>query len=236
MNNPAIKAVGAVFAVVLMVVLCFGLATSGTTPAHAESQNCVLDVQGAVALVVCGGEQIGQVPIPRVTVSVPPVTLPPITLPPVTLPPIKLPQVTEFVTIRPPQITVRDPALTQTVTETATETVIQPGETITRTQTVQPTPTETITEQSSPAPDRSRQDGGSDDTLPEDESDIDFTDDDITAEEVGIGLITLSGLIGLILLAMYGGYAIGYKDADKENATFMDSLLSRAKVNRGEHS
>lgn len=43
-------------------------------------------------------------------------------------------------------------------------------------------------------------------------------------EYLGVGSLTIAALIGLILLSMWLGYILGYKDSDSESARFMSAL------------
>lgn len=144
------------------------------------------------------------------------------TLPPgptVTLPP--LPAETE--TIKVPV-----PGPTQTVTVTA------PGSGATATVTA----TETVTETSkpdSPAPSSPTKSTGQVDNepatlepspTPSDEPLISLPAP-TTVKKAAITGLVLLGLMVLILLALFGGYILGYKEADVENATFMKRLLNK---------
>jgi hypothetical protein len=50
--------------------------------------------------------------------------------------------------------------------------------------------------------------------------------------EAGIGLLTLLALIGLILLGMYAGYILGYKDKERKDTDFMRALLDSVKTRK----
>ena len=228
MRKHVVAAVVAVVALVAVVVLSLGFATAQPEPAQAnpavtaaqaaplcsvtqrpKSIRIVCRIAGVVALDTV-------IPLPQ--------------LPPVTLPPITLPPVTELI---PGQTaTVRVPGPTQTVVDR--ETVRVPGPTRTETTRV-PRSTETVTETTSP--DAPGQTGGDDDTIEPDRDRVDIGDGDVTVEEVGLGLLAILGIVGLLLLAMWGGYYIGYRDADRENADFMDALSTETvRKRRGKHS
>jgi len=55
-----------------------------------------------------------------------------------------------------------------------------------------------------------------------------------TFQAAGIGLISLLLLIALMLFALWGGYALGYKNADRENTNFLRVLRDSMGV-RGKH-
>lgn len=118
-----------------------------------------------------------------------------------------------------------------------TRTVAVPGPTVFRTaQVAVPGPTETITETVRPSP---RQDATKRATMDADRGfyspDVDLGDDEVTAAEAGIGLLTLLALVGLILIAMYAGYTLGYKESEREDTHFMRALRDTM-VTRGKHS
>lgn len=56
-----------------------------------------------------------------------------------------------------------------------------------------------------------------------------------TPGAVGIGFVTLLALAGVILLAMYGGYILGYKESEREDTNFMRALRD-SMLTRGKHS
>lgn len=160
------------------------------------------------------------------TIGLPTITLPPITIKdvitlrpdPVTLPPVtvtlpgdrvtvtkdRTEYVTKTKTVSPRNtktVTVRPTAPTQRVTERTTKNS-KPG----------PTVTETVT------------------TSPEHRSGpVDLGDDKVTFVEVGIGLLTIIVIGGIMVLLLYAGYIIGYKDEERKETQFMKSLLSQVK-------
>ena len=174
------------------------------------------------------GDNADASPRADVTVTLPGVTLPPVTIhdiitikpPTITLPPVTVPPITKYVPGQGPThtVTVHEPGPTKTVrvgTPRATKTV-----------TVRPHPRAPVpgqnhtkfiprTKHSAPAEPQPK------DKKP---NPIDFGDGKITITEVGIGVITTIIIAGLLLLAMYGGYILGYKDSDKANAKFLSSL------------
>lgn len=243
--KQASVAVVSVLAIVLAVVLSFGLASS-TEPAYASEHTCTItelgespnltitctapdgstvspseiDVQSivnGVVTVVVENEIIKTV-IKEVKVPGPTVTVRP--------DPVR---VTE--TARPAPVRVTETVRVPTERETVfvagePRTVFVEGPTQTRTVTAPPLPAETVTETT--APQQARQAPPEDATIDGDTGffrpDIDFGDDEVTAGEAGIGLLSLLALLALILFAMYGGYVLGYKDKERVDTDFMRAL------------
>lgn len=240
MNKFVVKVTSAVLAIVLVAVLSFSLAMSGSSePVQAQApqqaQITLIDPQNLGKAANCSVIQnpkslkitckVAGVVVLNQTIPLP--QLPPITLPPVTLP-------------GQPPITIRIPGETQTVRPPpVTKTVTPDGPTATVTDRV-PNRTQTVTVTPGATSDVTPggQDGGEGDTIePEENDPIDFGDDDVTIQEVGLGTLAIFLLVGLVLLAMWGGYYIGYRDADRENADFMDALLTKTvRKRRGKHS
>lgn len=195
----------------LLALTLVGLLVLLPAPSAEADTGCVITVAGVK---VCG-ELLGE-PLPEViTVTVKP-------------DPIIIPGPTSTSTVTPPPVTVTvpgPPGPTQTVTETS-----QP-ETVTATPDA--VPDETVTETTTVSPSETGQDPVDDGTLgdnePDDTSDIDFGDGDITIEEAGIGILTLLALVGLLLLSMYAGYVLGYKDKEAKDTRFMRALLDTVK-------
>lgn len=134
---------------------------------------------------------------------------------------VKLPGQDETVRVPGPTRTVTVPGNTpapKTVTiepPPDTRTVEVPGPTVSDTETVIVSPSENGGGQ-----------GGSDgDTLdPGDDQPV--IDIDLSGPQVvGYGTLVTIGLAALILLGMYGGYYMGYKDSQKNEARFLRSLL-----------
>lgn len=189
-------------------------------PAKAAADDgCILNVSGTIGIVVCAGEPVANLPLPTVTVRGPEVT-----------DIVKVPGPT--VTVRPPQATVTRTAFVQEPRET----IYFPGPTTTATKTVEtPVPTTmtdqiTVTETTGQNPVR-------DGTVSQEDGDtFEFPSLSLSpTEAVGIGLLSLLALVGLILLAMYGGYILGYKDSEQEDSNFMRALRDSMLV-RGKHS
>lgn len=149
------------------------------------------------------------------------------------------------VTVRPPPPPA-PPRATVTVTERPRVVPQPPRETITvtpapRTVTITPEPrivpgpTETVTETPAPdTPDRTRQPDTNRGTINEDEPipDADhaltFPQWSVSAPEaVGLGTLSILLLMLLILVGMWLGYYMGYKDSDKADAKFLRSLLGK---------
>ena len=144
--------------------------------------------------------------------------------------PIIIPGPTETTTIKPPPVTVTVPgpeAPQETVTVTPEPEVV--------TETPDAVPEETVTETTSPSPTgQPTDDGGT--IAPDDNGesdffspDIDFGDGNPTVGEVGLGILTLLALVGLLLLSMYLGYILGYKDKERKDTDFLRALLDTVK-------
>lgn len=228
----------------LMVVLILGLTSA---PASAE---CASGSQGVVACVSDSGQLtvtvLGQqvlntqitLPTTRVEVPVPQI----------------VPGPTETVRVRIPgedrTVRVEVPVPVAGPTRTVTERVVVTEQGERSTVTVSPRPENragndapqtnpgptpdavpdeeaTVTRQPTPTPDTI----GPARPL---ESDREVVLDlpELTAPEaVGVGFLTLLALVGLILLSMYGGYALGFKDSEEREKKFMrelsDTILRR---------
>jgi len=226
MRKTVIKVLSAVVSLVMVIVLAFGAALSPEPVQAAPAPQCIVQVQGTVGLVVCAGLPIVQVPLPTVQVSGPTISLPPVTLPPITLP-------AETVTVQIPGGT---ETVTQTVNVLETET-LEPSVTVDNTDSLsndtpsvlpQPTVSASETGQNPPG------DGtiGTEDDPPN----VDLGDGKTTIVEVGLGLLATVGIVALIVLALWTGYYIGYKDKEKNDTSFMRSVLEQAKLTRGKHS
>lgn len=192
----------------------------GPSPVHAQQvsaeKGCIINIAG---ITICG-ELLE--PLPTVFVPGPTVTLPPITVPgPVATVTIRPPTQTETVIVPGPETTVTVPGPESTVTVTPRA---EPTPDAVPTETVTITPRQTL----SPS-----------DTLEEDddsgffEPEVDFGDGETTIGEVGIGTLTLLALVGLLLLTLYGGYILGYKDKERKETNFMRALLDQSKIGRG---
>lgn len=213
-----------IFLVSLLVTALSGVIVLGMSMANAyAATGCIINVAG---IKICG-ELLGQ-PLPEVVEVT------------VTAPPIRVPGPTQTITVRPPQATVRAPGPTvripgPTQTVTVVPEVPQP--------TGRPAPTQTVTETvtSSPLPAPRQEVDQSDIVRPEPSEDgffrFDFDpfDDEVTAGEVTVGVGAILGLLGLILLSLYAGYFLGYRDKEKKETDFMRALLERAKTRRGQH-
>ena len=142
----------------------------------------------------------------------------PISLPTIKIPPGRMPE-TVTVTARPRAtqtvtrygLTVyRDIRSTETVTVEAVSTSV-----VTQTVGQEPTQRDRI------APDN------------EDKPDpIDFGDGETTIVEAGLGALSLFGLVALLLLALYGGYVLGWKDKESKDTDFIGALLDQSKLRR----
>jgi formin 2 len=159
-------------------------------------------------------------------VNVPTVTLPPVTGPTVTVP---VPGHTE--TVHVPGPTIKEPG--------STETIYEPGETVTEHSTVTAQPSSlpspsTITVSPSGQPGTT---GGTVVPTPDQGNSITTIYRNIPGplKTVGISTLALLLLVGLLLLGMWLGYILGYKDSDRANARFMQALRDKMLI-RGKHS
>lgn len=169
----------------------------------------------------------------------PPVNLP---VPTITLPPkiirvtktVQVPGPTKTVEIPLPQATVTRripvPGPTQTVTVTEGGRVIrEPGSPAprspraTKTVTV-PGPTQTVTRQADPRRV----------ILPPREKEVPVPFVETVIKSVGLGLLAIAGIMGLIILGLWLGYALGFKDREKSEKDFLEALKAQA-LGRGKH-
>lgn len=217
--SHARNAVAAVIALVLVIVLSFAWTTSTPEPAVAEEVGCIVQLEGTIGLVICGGEIVDQLQLPTVQVTE-----------------TVLEQIIKEVDIVGPTIRIVGPTKTITVrvTEATTapvETVTAPGETSTVTaepsvEIVTETVTASPTRQRAPVDDRVVPDNDEEPAL------IDFGDGETTVIEAGLGALTIVAMMILVLLALYGGYALGWKNKEREETLFMAALLDKAKARR----
>lgn len=140
-------------------------------------------------------------------------------------------------TVRPAPVTVRPDPIVRTETirpqpVTITETVRPPRvtvtpapEVVTETVTPRPAPRQTVAPRGKMEPKSGFL-----------SKNIDFGDDEITAGEAGLGLLSILALILTALFVLYAGYIMGWKSgkshADEEEAHFMRSLLETSKLKR----
>ncbi len=152
--------------------------------------------------------------------------------PTITLPPILGPTKTVTVEVPGPRetrtIEVEVPGPTQTVTApAATETVVQSGPTSQATVTASgPTSQTTATTTVTTDPGQEPSEAGTMDPEPSDPViSIPLPDDPLEAAALGTGALLI--LAALILLGLYLGYYLGYRDSNSKNANFMRALLNR---------
>jgi hypothetical protein len=228
-KNTVTKIFSATVAIVLAVVFSLGMVLGdSSTPAKADD---IKDPAATVTIIEPPGGLIKCVTINnnqkfiRVVCKAAVITvlnqlIPVPTVPPITIP-TTLPPITEL--IPGETVTVPGPTKTKTVQ----------GPTKTKTIT---TPTQTVTENSTVTADPTGQPGGNSGTIGEVDpgGTVDFGDNDVTIQEVGIGILATIVFVALLLLTLWMGYVLGYKDADRENARFMDALLDLTR--RGKHS
>lgn len=218
------RIVSCLVVVFLLVMLPVALATNKPEPAQAAPTQPIVncsDVRISPTLVRIECSAAGVVVL-NTTVRLPQVTLPPVE--------IEVPGPT----IRVPGPTVRVPGPTQTATvyvPDGAQTVNVPGPTVTR--TAQPTsgPTVSTTETVTVSP--SGQEPSDDDTLPVRDPVVTIPDIDTVPEAIGLGLLATLGLMALILLAMWAGYIMGFKDKERKDDDFFQALLDS--VRAGKH-
>lgn len=211
-------------AAVLIVAMACVLALAVGAQKASAAQGCIINIAG---IKICG-ELLGQ-PLPELVEVT------------VTAPPIRLPGPTQTITVRPQPGIQTVPGPTVTLPPAP-----QPTRTVTVTPRAEPTgpvPTVTATTTVTPAPlAPTGQPGVTDDIVRPQERDkdgffrFDFDpfDDEFTAAEAGVGLLTILALVALMLAAMYSGYVLGYKDRERKDTDFMRALLERSKT-RGQH-
>lgn len=145
---------------------------------------------------------------------------PPITLPPIPGPTIRVPGPTQTVTVP-------GPTQTETVNVPApTTTVKEPGPTVTVTESALPEPNQTVTV--SP----SGQGGPSSDTLAPRDPVVTIPDIETVPQAIGLGLLATLGLMLLILLALWAGYILGFKDKERKDNDFFQALLDTVKAGK----
>lgn len=169
-----------------------------------------------------GGNTAQAAPQPIVpTLTLPGVT---ITLPPITLPPVRI-----TIRVPGPTTTIRLPGPTETATvripgppaATATKTVTinSQGPTATSTQTIGHNSTTRATVIPSP--------------VVRNHTHVEtHTKTDTIVHRVFIGTLVAIGLLILAILAGIGGYYFGYKDSDKKEIGFLQSLMERVRGER----
>lgn len=194
----------------------------------------VLVIGGSSALVLGGSEPAASatssadsitITGPAVTVTVPVGPTVTIKIPPITLPPI-INTVTETARVPGPTRTVFLDQPGPTVFKTVTS---QPStRTVTADATAEATVTATATQTVSPSGQPSPSDG----TVEPPDPLTEFIDS--PGAVIGISTLTILILIGLIVFGLWLGYAIGYKDADRENGNFM-AAMSDLMMIRGKH-
>lgn len=232
MRKHVLAALSGVVAIVLLVVLSFVL----MSPAHAGETTCTVTPLGespnlTVTCVDENGDPVNpsDIDIQEIVNNT------------VTVVVTETKTITETIT---KTIEIPGPTVTEVPNPIVkTEEVVVPGPTETiyiqqppppaqpvETRTVEvPGPTTTVTATSPPQPSgQTTPEGGTieADTGPM----IDFGDGDTTPAEVGIGILTLLALVGILLLAMYAGYILGYKDKERTDTNFMRALLDSVKT------
>lgn len=143
-----------------------------------------------------------------------------------------------------PTVQVTLPGATQTVrvnvpgpTQTSTIRVPVPGPTKSVTVSVPgptstvkgPTSTATVTATTTTTTGQVDNGGGTVDPSPsaEPEPDVITLPGPTTVKGAALGLLATAILAGLILLALFSGYTLGYRESDSDNATFMKRVLKK---------
>lgn len=169
---------------------------------------------GEVVCTLLDGTVVGNVPLPTVQVPGPTVQLP--RPPQVT---VTLPE--ETVTVRPPRatVTVQEP---QQPRETVTVRPDNPG------RSEAPRPTETVTVTESPT---GQTTAPSDTVTPSPEVRRETetktqNKTETTVKRVALGLLASLVLAGLGMLALYLGFILGHKSAERSEDKFLKSLVS----------
>lgn len=219
------KRLSVVLVVLVMLVACLFAATTSSSQAQAPEPVCTVQLLNIVC--VQAGVQVLNQPLAIPTVRI-------------TLPPLTVPGPTRTVTVSPNPV--RPTAtVTQRVTETApgapgaTRTIQGPTTTVTKTVGPQKAPQATVTTTATPqvisstetvtaSPGQPTPTPGT--LVP---GGTRFFPDSIPPPVVkaGVGIGILLALAALILLGMYGGYYLGYKDKDKKEAKFLRALLNK---------
>jgi hypothetical protein len=159
-----------------------------------------------------------------------------INLPPgptVTLPPLPGATITVHVPGPVETATVRVPVPGPTQSVTATQTLSGPTSTVTvsgPTKSVTANSTQTATVTASESSGQVGNGGATMDPTPVvNDPVISIPNIETPAQAAVVGLGLLALLTAIVLLGLYAGYVLGYKDADKENAGFMKAMISKVK-------
>lgn len=155
------------------------------------------------------------------TITLPPITLPVVT---VTLPPVTVPGPVETIRLPGETVTVTNPVPgpTKTIVEPA-ETVTAPGATVTVRPSERPSeapeagPTETVTVNTTETGQPEQESG----TIEPDEPKIDLSRPGTALAAAGIGFAIL---VIAMIISLWGGYALGYKDRERKEARFLMAL------------
>jgi hypothetical protein len=161
--------------------------------------------------------------------------------------------VVDLPVVQLPGATIKLPGETETITKGPTKTITatpgnnEPGATVTITKPAQPGPTTTLRPNGQPVPmvtktttetqtttvtatpSATATTGGTiDPRTDKDDGVIQIPETTLDAPEaVGIGTLAVFLMALLILLGMYAGYYMGYKDSEKAEADFFRSLLRK---------
>lgn len=213
------KRISSVLVIIVMMVACLfaGIDANQAQASDPPPVTCTIQVSNVIC-VAAGITILNQhLDLPTVTVAGPTTN--------VTLPPIRT---TQTVTVPGPTKTVQVPGQTQTIAD--------PAQTVTQTvrptngPSALPTATQTVTTDSgltstttiTVSPVQPTPTSG---TLDPDSGPLKNVPPVVIKTGVGVGIIALLAL--LILLGMYGGYYLGYKDSDKADANFFRALLNK---------
>jgi hypothetical protein len=203
------KRLVSILAVIAMLIACIFAGVNASAEANDPTPTCTVQVSNVIC-VLAGVTILNQpINVPTVHVTGPTVT--------VTIPPIRT---TQTVTVPGPTHTVTAPGSTQTITASPVVTT----ETVTATNGPSALPTATVTANGLSSATTTvtatpRQDPSPSGTVDPDSGVLSNIPPTVVKTGVGLGIIALLAL--LILLGMYGGYYIGYRDSDKADAKLL---------------
>ena len=224
-------AIAAVVAVVVLVVCAMGFIVTTPQPAVGASVvDCTTVTHPASVEIICTAA--GLVVLDN-TIALPTVTLPPVTITvPGSTQTIRVPVPGPTITLPGTTVTLPgQPGHTTTVTAHATTTLAGPTARATATRTLAPVPGATVTAIKSPSAVGTRQPASPSATIkPVQSTRPSIRHHTVTltrTQTIGLGLLTL--VVGLLiaLATLFGGYYLGYKDSEKNEARFLKSVLSK---------
>lgn len=189
-----------------------------------QTTDCIVQPHGILGSVVCAGQTVQQIPLPVVTIIPSPArtTLPVRT---VTVTPVPVTK-TIYQELAPPTVFLTPPPKTVFVQRN----ISGPEVVVTKTASALPLPqsTATVTVTAHPArqtpPERGRIGGGG--------IRIPFTEHANPAVKVGLGALAAVVIVGLILIGLYLGYTIGWKDKERKDTNFMRAVLEQSTLRK----